>query len=568
MINATDEHGLVAAAMKAAGDVGYDWDLASGRIRWIGDVEGLLGPDHAEFGEGERFERRIDPDDLQGRAECLAEHYRTRRAFDCEYRILRHDGGFRWVHDRGVAEFDSAGKAVRLRGVLRPMDRGPRQDAGLERLAYFDELTGHCNRTRLRQILGEVIEESGRLGRPGAYLSIGIDNLCPINEAYGCLTADAVIVAVGRRLQRVVTPQDAIGRVGGDVYGLILRHCPQNDVGATAERILKLFRDHPVETPNGPLHVTVSVGALAFPCPIGTAHEAMTLAETALQAAKRQGRDCFSLYLCDEGQRQDQRRSIAVGEQIKQALSENRLAFAYQPIVDAASGRVAFHECLLRMRTPEGEIVSAGKFVPVIERLGLSRIIDRRVLELVVDELETHPDVRLALNISGFTASDGVWLSRVERLLAGRPDVAARLIVEITETAAIQDLEETARFVTRLRDLGCRVALDDFGAGFTSFRHLKGLVVDVVKIDGSFVQGIGKSMENRLFVRTVVGLARSFGFKTVAECVETAEDAAALVEEGIDFFQGHHFARPSLERPWLMRLDGAERMAAAAGRGS
>jgi EAL domain-containing protein (putative c-di-GMP-specific phosphodiesterase class I) len=253
----------------------------------------------------------------------------------------------------------------------------------------------------------------------------------------------------------------------------------------------------------------------------------------------------------NDRQRQDHCRAMVIGEEIKRAIKEDRLMFAFQPVVRATDFMVEFYECLLRMRSLDGEIVPAFKFVPIIERLGLTRLMDRHVLELAFKELVAHPDVRLALNISGFTAADPGWLRRAISLFAGRPDIARRLIIEITETAAVQDIDETARFVTTVRDLGCQVALDDFGAGYTSFRHLKGLTIDIVKIDGSFVLDVATNDDNRVFVRTLLGLAKSFGLRTVAECVETHADALILREEGVDWLQGYFFAKPSLDRLWL-----------------
>jgi EAL domain-containing protein (putative c-di-GMP-specific phosphodiesterase class I) len=146
----------------------------------------------------------------------------------------------------------------------------------------------------------------------------------------------------------------------------------------------------------------------------------------------------------------------------------------------------------------------------------------------------------------------------------GRPEIAQRLIVEITETVAIQDIDETAKFVAAVRDLGCRVALDDFGAGYTSFRNLKALDVDCVKIDGSFVKGLSENVDNQLFVRTLLGLAEGLGLKTVAECVETAADAALLARRGVRYLQGWYFGKPTLERPWLAE-ETAPQLAAAGG---
>jgi len=174
-----------------------------------------------------------------------------------------------------------------------------------------------------------------------------------------------------------------------------------------------------------------------------------------------------------------------------------------------------------------------------------------RALELAVEELSAYPELSLAVNVSGHTTSDRNWLRTLGTLVRGIPEVARRLTVEITETVALQDIDETARFVRKLRDLGCRVSLDDFGAGYTSFRNLKALEVDCVKIDGSFVRGLSENVDNQLFVRTLLGLAEGLGLVTVAECVETAPEAALLTRRGVRFLQGWHFGKPEIDRPWL-----------------
>jgi len=251
-------------------------------------------------------------------------------------------------------------------------------------------------------------------------------------------------------------------------------------------------------------------------------------------------------------QRERQRRSLSISEEVRAALREERVLFAFQPVVVAETEEVDHYECLLRMRTPEGRIVAASEFVPVIEQLGFIRLIDRYVLDKVVEELSAHADVRLGFNISGLTAADRPWLRALVMQLRNRPDIASRLIVEITETAALYDIEESARFVAAVRDAGCSVALDDFGAGHTSLRHLQSLAVDTVKIDGSFIRNLAGNPENQVFLRHLLGLAKGFGFATVAECVATEEDAAILRREGVGLMQGHYFGRPSLERPWLL----------------
>ena len=225
------------------------------------------------------------------------------------------------------------------------------------------------------------------------------------------------------------------------------------------------------------------------------------------------------------------------------------MVFAYQPVVLSGTGEVAYYEPLIRMIDEKGEIVSAGAFVPVAERLGLMRQIDRYTLEMAISDLINDPNITLALNISSLTASDRSWLRALVSHVKGKPEIAKRLMIEITETAALDDFEDSARFVAAVRDLGCKVALDDFGSGYTSFRHLKSLTVDVVKIDGSFVINLGENPDNLLFIRTLLNLADGFGITTVAECVQSEQDANLLKAEGVDYLQGFYYGRPQLGRP-------------------
>jgi EAL domain-containing protein (putative c-di-GMP-specific phosphodiesterase class I) len=243
--------------------------------------------------------------------------------------------------------------------------------------------------------------------------------------------------------------------------------------------------------------------------------------------------------------------NIAVEEAVRAALRRDRLLFAFQPVVSAVTGRVDYFECLLRMRDEEGSIRADAEFVTTVEELGLIGLIDRFVLEKAIEELAADPEIRLGFNISGLTACDRRWLGSLVSLLRDRSEIARRLVVEITETAALGDIEQSARFVDTLREAGCRVALDDFGAGHTTLRHLQILPVDIVKIDGSLVRDLTSRPQERIFLRHLLGLARGFGLTTVAECVENAEDAAILRAEGIGYLQGYHFGRPTIERTWV-----------------
>lgn len=541
----------LSAALEAAGDAAYAWELDGDRLDWFGRLAAAGVEFAAEFASGRGFAGRIHPDDLVHRQLALAAHFDSDVPFDCEYRLRDNGGGFVWVHERGRATRDAAGRPQAISGVIRAVGDRKAQQTRLERLANYDELTGHLNKSRLREAVDQIIAANQRHHSPAAFMSVGIDNMTMINEMFGYEAADTVLIEIGRRLDDCVRVSDLIGRLGGDRFGIVLSHCPPESIGAAAEKILAVVNAMPVATARGPVYATVSIGSASFPDQGLTSYDVITRAESALADAKRAGRDCHTHYRMTERQRDRQRRSLSISEQVRAALREERILFAFQPVVAAATGVVDHYECLLRMRAPDGRLVSAGEFVPVIEQLGFIRLIDRHVLDKTLAELEAHPKVKLGFNISGLTAADRPWLRSLISQVRNRPDLASRMVVEITETAALYDIEESARFVSALRHAGCHVALDDFGAGHTSLRHLQNLAVDTVKIDGSFIRNLAGSSDNQVFLRHLLGLAKGFGFLTVAEGVATAEDAAILRREGVGFLQGYHFGRPSLERPWL-----------------
>ncbi len=541
------------AAFDASGDILYDWDLATDALVLTGGWATSFGTCDGELpSTGEGFHARVNPEDLPGRMRALSEHFTGTRRFDCEYRIRGGDGDLHWVHDRGSVELSPTGAPLRMIGVLRLITQRKQHEAKLEYQANFDELTGHFNKMRLREALDQALAQGLRFDQKGAYAVVGLDQMGMINTVYGYKAGDTVLFDVAQRLDQCLRATDVVGRLGGDRFGVVLSCCNEQQAQITAKRILRAVSQVPVDIAGKQVHVTVSAGVVLFPAQTKTSFDAMTKAEGALFQAKSLGRDCIYWYEMSEEQRRGYCNNMDIGEKVKQALKEERLVFAYQPVVHAQDGKASFYECLLRMRTPEGELVTAGNFVPVIEQLGLMRAVDRRGLDLALRDLERYPGITLAMNISGLTASDRSWLRALHVRLKDRPDLASRLIIEITETAAMHDIEETARFVTAVRELGCRVAIDDFGAGYTTFRHLKSLTVDLVKIDGSFVIGIRNSRENQLFIRNLLSLARSFGLATVAECVETLEDAEYLVEEGVELLQGYHFGGPVIEPAWKL----------------
>jgi EAL domain-containing protein (putative c-di-GMP-specific phosphodiesterase class I) len=262
------------------------------------------------------------------------------------------------------------------------------------------------------------------------------------------------------------------------------------------------------------------------------------------------GRDGYAVYEHSPQRETARLRQMGIADEIVAALKEGRLKLAYQPIIGAKSRRISHYECLLRLVRADGQVVTAGYFVPAAEQMGIVHLIDRFALENVMAALKAHKKLTLAVNVSGTAADDPAWLQRFVDYIRGHGELANRLIVELTETAALHHFEENARFITQLKELGVRVAIDDFGAGYTSFRNLQMLHVDTVKIDGLYVKNLAESPENQVFVRTLVGLAKNLGLKTVAEWVGSDADAALLQSFGVDYLQGFHFGEPLLDPEW------------------
>jgi EAL domain-containing protein (putative c-di-GMP-specific phosphodiesterase class I) len=310
--------------------------------------------------------------------------------------------------------------------------------------------------------------------------------------------------------------------------------------------VMAAVRDNVLDTSVGAVAVTISVGAVLLPDHAATAQATIGRALQTLDGARNDRNDPFAFYRPCERRESERRRTVGIADEIVRALNDRRLMLALQPIVTSRSREPELYECLLRLRRLDGSIAAAADFIPVAEQFGLAKLVDHRALELAAEILRTNPTIKLALNVSAATATDPQWLTSLEAFTGKDRSQTERLTVEITETAAISDLEETSRFVSALKALGCRVALDDFGAGYTSFRNLKMLGVDMVKIDGSFIQNLRTQAEDEIFVRTLVELARQFGVTTVGEWVGDEETAQMLEKAGVAYLQGYFFGVPEL----------------------
>ena len=551
----TDTSSILASLGQAA----FVWELASDAISWsdhVGAVFSEIAP--ASLAYGAEFAKLIEPKGSI-RADTLGLSTASHGdgvPYRIEYGVRTSSSApLMWIEETGCWFAGPDGRPARVQGIVCINNERRARDDELIKLSRHDPLTGELNRTHLIAALGEAIAETQRYRSSSAFMLIGIDHLARINDAFGFDVADAVISEVASRIRIRLRSGDVLGRFSGNKLGLIVKNCTVDDVNVAAERFLAGIRDEVVPTRSGPVSVTVSIGAVSLPRYARSTEEAINRAHETLDGAKRRRAGSFSAWRPNVERDARRRANIRVTDEIVCALNERRIVMAYEPVVTTAMRQSAFYECLVRMEQHDGRVLLAPDIVPVAERLGLIRLVDHRVLELVVAELANSPGVSLSLNISPDTTMDQDWWASIESLMRAHPDVGGRLIVEITETVAIQDIDHVRAFVMRLKNFGSRIAIDDFGAGYTSFRNLRKLGVDIVKVDGAFVQNIARSADDRAFVQTLIELARRLNIKTVAEWVQDEEAASLLRDWGCDYIQGRLIGLATADRPWALRRE-------------
>ncbi len=558
---------VVATAMDLVGilsgveETAYTWDMVADTMDWESNVGSVLGVRGAKsIASGSSFQFLIAAEHVTRRqalflpqsgdaAAIVSAMPSTAGGFPyrVQYRFLpqgRRSSKSLWLEDHGRWWADAEGRPMRARGVIRVLNERYIEEQRLLFRSDQDELTGQLNRIRLTEALAAVIGRAERTEQGAAFMIASINNLSIINATFGFDVGDAVIASVGQVIQSKLRGGDSIGRYSSNKFGIILNECGPGSMQVAAERFITAVKQAGFKQLECPISSTISIGGLLLPQHAHTVPAAITRSLEALDIARSGRRDSFVAYEPSPAKDSLRQRNIAIANDVASALDENRMRLVLQPIVCSKSRQPAFYECLLRMLKPDGTVIGAGEFIEFAEQLGMSRQIDRRTLELSVGLLKRHADVKLSLNVSSRTCADPDWLVLLHRLTGGQKQITKRLIVEITETTAISDLDQTVTFVDTLKEMGCRVAIDDFGAGYTSFRNLKHLNCDIVKLDGAFVKNVVTDASDRIFVRMMSELGTAFGMETVAEWVTDGPTADIVEQLGITYLQGYHFGMP------------------------
>lgn len=392
-------------------------------------------------------------------------------------------------------------------------------------------------------------------------IRIGIDHLGRMNETFGHEVVDQVVAEVVRILRDRIPASSLMSRFSGSTFALFVEpHGSSRETEALAGELCAAIRGAPVSTSAGPLPVSVTAGGLHAPVRAVTLNALLAAVEEAHDRAKHEARGSFRLYERKPALERLRRANQKTAEEIVRAIWDGRIGLALQPVVDVASRAVVFHEALARIAPlPGGQLKDSAQVALAAERLGLIGVLDRHVLARALDALRRDPALHLSVNASPYSVADHDWQQLFSA--GATPDIAPRLIIELTETAVMQDLDAARTFVQRTRERGAQVALDDFGAGSTSFRNLRRLGVGMVKIDGSFICNMDRSADDRAFVRALLQLAQQLGMTTVAEWVQTEAVARELRAMGCNLIQG---ALTGLAVPYLGQPDILQGAAAAA----
>ncbi len=467
--------------------------------------------------------------------------------FTADFRMRPRFGGYIWV--RCIARIDEdAQGAPRMRGLLMDITEQMRNAEHILYLAEHDTLTGLYNRHRFQKALNAQTLMAERYAQPGALLFIDLDQFKYINDTQGHQAGDALLQNVAQSMKATLRESDIIGRLGGDEFGIILPQTAMNDACMVANNLLAKIKGIRIQGENRPLQVTGSIGIVEFPKFGTSATELLAKADIAMYNAKKRGRNHFKQFDESDHATAGMQEKVQWEERINWALEHNGFVLHYQPVFQLSDMSIQHHEVLLRLQGEDGKLIYPGEFLGVAERFGSIRDIDFWVLEHSIaaqgQANKTGTPARLAVNLSGRHFGDAALLDWIRECMHDYEADPACLVFEITETAAMENFAKAVEFAHELHSLGCKLALDDFGVGYSSFHYLKNFPVDMLKIDGSFIRRLDQDQFDQVFVKAISELSKGLGIKTVAEFVESAAVITALDQLDIDMAQGFHLARP------------------------
>ena len=472
------------------------------------------------------------------------------RSFSREQRFIHATGHPVWTSVNVTLVRDADGRPDHFITQVQDITERRLYEDQLRHLADHDPLTGLLNRRSFQRELDGHVARVKRFGAVGAVMMVDLDNFKYYNDTQGHSAGDDLIVRIAQTLRTRLRETDVIARLGGDEFAVLLPHEDHDSVEIVAAALLELVSDQaPRATMGKQRRVTASIGIACFTDGDQLPPEdIMVHADLAMYDAKENGRNRSAQYSTEQHECPRIESQMKWATEITQALANDRFELLAQPIESLRGDGPGRYELLLRMRDAHSDRIPPGTFLYIAERLGLIQEIDRWVVTHAIDLLAEHRaagrDLLFEVNLSGHSIGDPLLLELIERRLHQTGVPPDRLILEITETAAVANIARAATFAHRLSDLGCKFALDDFGAGFGSFYYLKHLPFDYLKIDGEYVRDCATNEIDRILISAVVQIAHGIGKSTIAEFVGDQETVDVLRHLGVDYAQGYFLGHP------------------------
>lgn len=499
----------------------------------------------------------IPPPDAVNRRKGYLDHFmRTEVA-----RLIGHEGEVRGFHKDG-ASFHMALKVSVVVLEDKEMYTALAADISerkalmehLKSMAEHDGLTGLYNRSYFQDELERLVELTKRTKQPSALAYIDLDHFKYVNDTLGHSAGDRLLIEISTILVKRARKGDLIARLGGDEFTVLLYNTRADQVYSTAESFRRALADYPFKQGAEQVDIGCSIGVAMINEETRSAGEVLSHADIACHLAKRGGRNRVHLFnTTDEADVTAMSVDMGWSRRIKDAVEGGRFALACQPIVATHSGEVESYEVLIRMLDEQNGLIMPGAFLPSAERFGLAVEIDKWVIvnaiEALAEQRRHLPGLRYSLNLSGQTFSDPSVCDLIHETLRRSNLDPAALTFEVTETVAISDMALAETFLSKLRQVGCKTSLDDFGSGMSSFAYLRDLPVDCVKIDGRFVKNMATNPVDEAMVKAMNEIAHALGKQTIAEFVEDEATMKLLRAYGIDYAQGYYLGRPNVVMP-------------------
>jgi diguanylate cyclase (GGDEF)-like protein/PAS domain S-box-containing protein len=420
-------------------------------------------------------------------------------------------------------------------------------------LAGHDPLTELYNRRSFQIEFEKILTLAKRYHHNSSLLFLDLDHFKYINDSSGHQAGDALLQMVAKKLREITRSSDLVARLGGDEFAIVI---PESDIrGAKqfADKLLEELKQIAIPLKGRSYRISASIGIVTYPQHGANFHELLSNADLAMYQAKEAGRNCWHVFHDSEQAREQLSEKVTWKDRIERALAEERMTLHFQPIMDIASGEISYYEVLIRMIAKDGTLIMPGEFIGVAEHTGLIHQINHYVLNAAIEKLaslrELENPIALSINLSGRVIDDPRLLQQLTYLLSSHDVDPQHLVFELTETAALADVNAAERLMSELQTLGCRFAMDDFGVGFSSFYYLRELPLDIVKIDGSFIKQLPNNPKDQVFVKALTEMAHALGKETVAEFVEDESTLNLLADLGVVYAQGYYIGRPSPQVP-------------------